>query len=109
MCNFMMMTKRTFTREATPRIIKEGSEQGVKFILEKYALYPATYYSWKRKFEEMVEIGLQHGMTPKHLKRIRELEKENSLLKQLLAEKELEGKRKSELLKKKYALEKKRR
>ncbi len=88
----MMMKKRTFTREEKLRIIKEGSEQGVKFILEKYALYPATYYSWKRKFEEMGEIGLQHGMTPKHLKRIRELEKENSLLKQLLAGKELEGK-----------------
>jgi putative transposase len=46
-------------------------------------------------------------MTPKHLKRIRELERENSVLKQLLAEKELEGKLKSELLKKKYALERK--
>jgi len=105
----MMMKKRTFTREEKLRIIKEAGEQGVKFILEKYALYPATYYSWKRKFEEMGEIGLQHGMTPKYFKRIRELEKENSLLKQLLAEKELEGKLKSELLKKKYALEKKRR
>ena len=105
----MMMKKRTFTREEKLRIIKEASEQGVTFILEKYALYPATYYSWKRKFEEMGEIGLQHGMTPKHLKRIRELEKENSLLKQLLAGKEVEGKLKSDVLKKMYALEKKRR
>jgi len=40
-------------------------------------------------------------MTPQHLKRIRELEKENSSLKQLLAEKELENKLKGELLKKK--------
>jgi putative transposase len=45
-------------------------------------------------------------MNPKHLKRIRALEKENLALKQLLVEKELEGKLKSELLKKKYALEK---
>jgi putative transposase len=105
----MMMNKRTFTKEEKLRIIKEASEQGVKVILEKYDLYPATYYSWKNKFEQMGEMGLQHGMNPKHLKRIRELEKENSALKQLLAEKELEGKLKSELLKKKYALEKKRR
>jgi putative transposase len=48
-------------------------------------------------------------MTPKHLKRIRELEKENLALKQLVAEKELENKLKGELLKKKQALEKKRR
>lgn len=74
----MMMNKRTFTQEEKLRIIKEASEQGVKVILEKYDLYPATYYSWKSKMEEMGEIGLQHGMTPKHLKRIRELEKEGS-------------------------------
>lgn len=103
-----MMNKRTFTKEEKLRIIKEASEQGVKVILEKYDLYPATYYYWKSKFEEMGEMGLQHGMNPKHLKRIRELEKENTALKQLLAEKELEGKLKSELLKKKWALEKKR-
>jgi putative transposase len=102
----MMMNKRTFTKEEKLRIIKEASEQGVKAILAKYDLYPATYYSWRNKLEEMGEIGLQHGMNPKHLKRIRALEKENLALKQLLAEKELEGKLKSELLKKKYALEK---
>jgi len=46
----------------------------------------------------MGEDGLQNGMTPEHLKRIRQLEKENALLKQLLAEKELEDRLKSELL-----------
>jgi len=45
----MMMNKRTFTQEEKLRIIKEASEQGVKVILEKYDLYPATYYSWKSK------------------------------------------------------------
>ncbi len=103
----MMMNKRTFSKEEKLRIVNEASEQGVKAILEKYDIYPATYYSWKNKLEEMGEAGLQHGMTPQHLKRIRQLEKENYALKQLLAEKELEGKLKSELLKKKYALEKK--
>jgi len=95
------MNKRTFTVEEKLRIIKEAREQGVKVILEKYDLYPATYYSWKNKLEAMEEEGLQHGMTPQHLKRIRELEKENYALKKLLAEKELESKLKDELLKKK--------
>lgn len=36
------------------------------------------------------------------------LEKENKMLKELIVDKELEGKLKDELLKKKYALEKKR-
>lgn len=104
----MMMNKRTFSKEEKLRIVKEASEQGVKAVLAKYDLYPATYYSWKNKLEEMGEAGLQHGMTPQHLKRIRELEKENKALKQLIAEKELEGMLKSELLKKKYAWERKR-
>jgi len=102
-----MMKKRTFTKEEKLKIIKEASEQGVNTTLEKYGIYRASYYSWKQKFEQMGEEGFQHGMTKKHLKRIRNLEKENMMLKQLLAEKELEGKLKSDLLKKKYALEKK--
>ena len=45
--------------------------------------------------------GLSHGLTPGQLKRIRELEKENKLLKELIIEKELEGKLKDDLLIKK--------
>ncbi len=71
--------------------------------MAKHGIYPATYYSWKQKFEQMGEDGLRHGMTPAHLKEIRRLEKEKQLLKKLLAEKELEGHLKDDLLKKKYA------
>lgn len=101
------MEKRSFTKEDRLRIIKEASMQGVAATLEKYGIFRATFYSWKKKFEEMGEEGLKHGMTPQHLKRIRELEKENTTLKQILAEKELENKMQEELLKKKLALERK--
>lgn len=105
----MLMKKRTFTTEEKIRILKEAAENGVTVTCEKYGLYPASYYSWKQKMDQMGVEGLQYGMTPEHLKRIRQLEKENQLLKQLLAEKDLEGRLKDELIKKKYALEKKRR
>lgn len=98
----MSKKKRTFTKEEKLSIIKEASEQGVTPTLDKYGIFPATYYSWKKKFEEMGEEGFRHGMTPEHLKEIRALEKENALLKKLLAEKEMEGHLKDELLKKKY-------
>ena len=55
----------------------------------------------------MGEEGLDYGMTKAHLKRIRSLEKENRLLRGLVADKELEGKLKDELLKKQFALRKK--
>jgi putative transposase len=102
------MEKRTFTKDEKLKIIKEASEQGVKPTLEKYSVFPASYYSWKKKFETMGTEGFAHGMTPDQLKRIRELEKENKALKEIIIEKELEGKLKDELLKKKFALEKKR-
>jgi len=62
------------TKEEKLKVIKEASIHGVRETLDKYGVYPATYYSWKRKFEEMG----------------------------LLAEKEVESKLKDELLKKKY-------
>lgn len=104
----MMMKKRKFTKEEKLKIIKEASENGVNETLEKYDIYRASYYGWKKKFELMGEEGFKHGMTLRQQKRIRQLEKENAVLKQLLAEKEMENKLKSDLLKKKHALEKKR-
>ena len=98
----MDMKKRTFSKEDKLRILKEAEEHGVKVTLDKHGVYPATYYSWKKKYNEMGEAGFRHGMTTKHLKEIKRLEKENVLLKKLLAEKELEGHLKMELLKKKY-------
>ena len=103
-----MSKKRTFSEREKLDILKEASEQGVNATLEKHGIYPATYYDWRRKFDEMGAEGLKRGMTPKHLKRIRELEKENRRLKEIVAEKELEGRLKDELLKKKWALEKRR-
>jgi len=100
------MEKRKFTKEEKLTIIKEVSENGLKTTLEKHGLYPASYYSWKKKLEDMGEEGFAHGITPAQLKRIRELEKENRLLKELIVDKELEGKLKDDLLKKKFALEK---
>ena len=85
------------------QILKEAEQNGVKGTLKKHGIYPATYYSWKKKFEQMGEAGFHHGMTPAHIKEIKRLEKENELLKKLLAEKEIEGHLKTELLKKKYA------
>ena len=98
-----MTNKRTFTKEEKLQILKEVEQNGVKSTLEKFGIYPASYYSWKKKFEQMGELGFRHGMTPAHIKEIKRLEKENELLKKLLAEKEVEGHLKSEMLKKKYA------
>lgn len=102
------MNKRKFSKEEKIKIIEECKSNGVKLTLEKYGVYPATYYSWKNKYEKMGEAGFRHGITPEHLKEIKRLEKENEALKKIIAEKELESHLKDELLKKKYPLSKKR-
>jgi len=94
--------KKKFTKEEKLKILKEAGLNGVTVTLSKHGIYPATFYNWKKKFESMGEVGLDHSMTKEKLKRISELEQEVDLLKQLLAEKELESKLKDELLKKKY-------
>ncbi len=94
--------KRKYSKEEKLAILKEASTQGVTATLEKHGVYPATYYAWKKKFEQMGEQGLDFGMTEKRVKKIAELEQEVECLKQLLAEERLESKLKDELLKKKY-------
>lgn len=93
---------RKFTREEKLRILKEAKLKGVKATLEKYDLYPATFYYWKKKLLVYGEEGLQHASVKNTDSRMKALEKENEQLKILLAERELESKLKDEMLKKRY-------
>lgn len=93
---------KKFTKEEKLSIIKEAGTHGVKVTLAKYDLYPATYYYWKKKLLIHGEAGLDHRTIKDQESEIKRLEKENEALKILLAEKELAGKLKDELLKKKY-------
>lgn len=93
---------KKFTDKEKLVIIKEAEQAGVKPTLLKYGLYPATFYYWKKKLADAGVEGLAHGVTKERLAMIRNLQKENNALKQLVAEKELESKLKDEMLKKKY-------
>ncbi len=93
---------KKFTKEEKLSIIGEAGKNGVKVTLAKYDLYPATYYYWKKKLLVHGEDGLNHRTLKAHESEIKRLEKENESLKILLAEKELEGKLKDDMLKKKY-------
>jgi putative transposase len=93
---------KKFTKKEQLQIIGEAKKNGVKVTLERYDLFPATYYYWKKKYEPSGGSGLENGVSKATQSRIKELEKENQLLKVLLGEKELESKLKDELIKKKY-------
>jgi len=91
---------KKFTKEEKLSIIQEAGENGVKVTLDKYDLYPATYYYWKKKLLLHGQDGLNHRTLKQQQVEIKKLSKENETLKILLAEKELEGKLKDEMLKK---------
>ena len=93
---------KKFTKQEKLDILKESEKHGVKATLDKYGLYPGTFYYWKKKLLIYGEEGLEHRTLKAQESQIKQLEKENEKLKILLAEKELEAKLKDELLKKKY-------
>lgn len=84
------MKKRIFSKVQKLAILKEASKQGINKTLEKHKIYPTTYYSWKKKYEELGEEGLVQGATERKSKEQRKLEEENQRLRKLLQEKELE-------------------
>lgn len=76
------MRKKRFTEEQIHEILKE-SEAGMPTpeICRKYGISKNTFYNWRSKFA---------GMELSDLKKMRELEDENSKLKKLVADQALD-------------------
>jgi putative transposase len=98
------MDRKTFSQDEKLQIIKEVSEGDRTTVLEKYGVYPGTYYYWKKKLETRTEAEFINKVTPAQLKRIKDLERENAELKQLLGEMALSKRMEDKLAKKKISL-----
>lgn len=77
------MRKSKFTESQIMAILSEG-EAGlpVAEVCRKHGISNATYYQWKSKYA---------GMSANELKRVKDLEAENSRLKKMYAELALEN------------------
>lgn len=86
------MKKSRFTESQIVGILKE-SDAGVPVneIWRKHGISSATYYKWKSKYG---------GLEASELKRVKELEAENSRLKRMYAELALENEAIKAVLKK---------
>ena len=97
------MEKRRWSKEEKLAILKEAEEKGVELTIRMHGSYPSTYYTWRKKLRLEGEEGLaQQARRRKDEHYVRQLEDEVALLKQLLAEREVEIALRDELLKKKY-------
>ena len=76
------MKQSQFTSEQIIAILQEGErgERPISQICREHAIAANTFYRWRRKYG---------GMTVPEAQRLKELERENSRLKRLLAERDL--------------------
>jgi putative transposase len=88
------MKKSRFTESQIIFALKQ-SETGVKVeeVCRKMGISEATFYNWKKKFG---------GLGVTELRRLRQLEEENSQLKKLVADLSLDKQILQDVLKKKF-------
>ena len=97
------MKRRKWTKMEKLAILQEVEKEGLELTLRKHGIYSSTYYNWRKKFRMEGESGLERqSRRVKDEGYLRQLEDEVTLLKELLADKEMELALKDELLKKKY-------
>lgn len=100
----MLSTKRTVKRrskEEKEQILKECQKLGVVAGCRKNGIDPKQYYIWLERYQAQGIDGLADRRSQNNEAVMKRLEKENQILKELIAEKELELRFKDELLKKK--------
>ncbi|MGH9892938.1 MAG: transposase [bacterium] len=89
------MKRRQFSEEQIVKILKEA-ETGTGTIgdlCRKHGISEFTFYRWRRRFQ---------GLSVSEAKRLRELDKENTRLKSIVANRDLEIEAMKELLRKNW-------
>ena len=89
------MRKSKFTEEQVVALLREAEkgEKVIEALCREQGITPQTFYRWRKKYG---------GVDTKDLKRMRELERENSRLKRIVGELALDNAALKELASKKW-------
>jgi putative transposase len=92
-CQETLMKKSRFSEQQIISILKQA-DAGIKVqdLCRQHGISDATYYKWKSKYG---------GMEASDIKRLREVETENSKLKRMFADLALENRALKDLIEKK--------
>ncbi len=88
------MKRNTFSESQILEVLKE-QDAGIKVadICRKHGISDATFFNWRKRYG---------GMTMSEIKRVKELEEENSRLKRMYANLSLEHEAVKDLIAKKF-------
>ena len=96
----MSKSYKKWSKQEKIKILQAAEQEGVVSACRKHDVSTATFYNWKKVYDQHGEAGFQQDTSTDQL--YKKLEEENRRLKKLLVDKDLALEVQKELLKKKF-------